>query len=163
MVSAIGYYPYIYNRSLISSTTKTQQSGLTSTTESTEDTSSVQSSQSSQATDTENSVQDTDKTSTLTSAQQGSQPQPPWYGLMQQLGLSLTGSKESDFAAISAAISSMQSQSKNDTDKAKIASFQSQFQSYGGQANSTPFTTEQTQNASLNKHFLLNNKSSINN
>lgn len=153
MVSAIGYYPYIYNKSLVNSTTGVQQSGFISTTDSTEDTSTVQS------TDTSSNTQDADKASTLASAQQGSQAQPPWYSLMQQLGLSLTGSKESDFVAISAAISSLQSQAQNGTDKAKIASFQAQFQSYGGQTNTTPFTAEQNQNAAINKHFLLSNKS----
>jgi hypothetical protein len=80
--------------------------------------------------------------------------EPPWAGLMQELGISLTGTKEGDFAAIQEAISNLESQSQDDADKAKASSYQSQFDNIVKQDSTPAFSTEMNQTASINKALM---------
>lgn len=166
MVSAIGFNPYVQSSTLIDPTIKAQLDslGLQSTGNAQKDIAAIQAAKASQGSNSAQNVDDANKASTLMSsqAQPSSSAQPPWASLMQQLGLSLTGSKEGDFSAIATKLSSLQASAKTDSEKANVAALQAQFQAYASQADSsaqssssTPFAAEQNQIAQLNKFFLV--------
>jgi|GEM_PF-2355609 len=167
MVSSISFNPYVQNKYVIDPTVKAQLDalGLNTTGSKDSDLEAILSAKTSQNSNTSSITDQANKASTLMSSQvkSGQQGQPPWFSLMQKLGISPTGSKEGDFAAISAKLSTMQSQATNEADKANVTNLQSEFQSLGGQSNSisnaqaqsNPFDIEQNQTADLNKHFLV--------
>ncbi|MEI7475038.1 MAG: hypothetical protein WCK67_09705 [bacterium] len=77
------------------------------------------------------------------------------FSFMGEIGLSPTGSIESDMTAISAKLSTMSSQATTDQEKANVASLQANYQTILSQINSVPFSAEQNQASLLNKHFML--------
>lgn len=89
---------------------------------------------------------------------------PPWESLMQSMGLSLTGSKEGDFAAINQKISEMEASAKTDSEKQNVSQLKSQYQAVQSQANAGGPSqggggqnqfTGMTQLAEMNKLFML--------
>lgn len=114
----------------------------------------IQGNQSSEKSSTK-SVQDSEKASTLTNSQSSSSG-PQWISLMNQLGISPTGSIDGDKAAITAAIANM--------DPAQASSVASQFQAVGMSVNTPNKGDNQKQadqfvgadqQAQLNKFFLV--------
>ncbi|MDD3012677.1 MAG: hypothetical protein PHC34_03130 [Candidatus Gastranaerophilales bacterium] len=160
MISSISFNNSYLQRYVINPTVKAQLEALGKSSTGSEegDLAILQAAKTSQNSDTSNTTDKANKVSTLMTSQTQSsqQGQPPWFSLMQELGISPTGSKDGDFAVISAKLSTMQSQATNEADKAKVTSLQSQFQAFGGQANSTPFAAAQNQVSEMNKFFLVN-------
>ncbi|MDD3420186.1 MAG: hypothetical protein PHE78_06250 [Candidatus Gastranaerophilales bacterium] len=87
----------------------------------------------------EQKAQNSNSTQNTQNTQQAQQNQggggtPPWASLMQSLGLSMQGSKEADFSAISQRLSMMRSGSTlSAAQKSNLDLLESQFQQYQNQ------------------------------
>lgn len=64
---------------------------------------------------------------------QGAQGAPPWANLMQSLGLELQGSKEADFAAMSAKLTQLSSAAGSPEQQANLESLNAQYEYYYSQ------------------------------
>ncbi len=110
-----------------------------------------------------------DKASSLMGAPDQNKPAPPWLTLLQELKIRPTGSKEGDFAAIAARLTTINSQATTQAEQAKVATLISNFNALGGslkaqashdksselQAHKPIDYLGQNQVAELNKYFLI--------
>ena len=114
-------------------------------------------------------LQNSELTDNSNNEQPSEKPQggePPWASLMQQLGLSMQGSPEADFAAISAKLSELSASATTPEQAANIASLESQFQQYQSMApqgsmgeNSSNMSSSMMQRIAQNNRQNQNQKS----
>lgn len=169
MISAIGFNPYIMPNQMVDPAIKTQLDalGLKPTGSKQGDLAAIQAAKSSQTQNSNNkNIADANKVSTQIPPQNQSiqQVQPPWAELMQKLGLTLTGSKESDIAAITKKLQTLEAQATSPDQKAEVATLKAEFQaitSAEASSGSNQVNTQsnafagQNQLAELNKFFLI--------
>ncbi len=113
-----------------------------------------------------------DKASSLPGLKEKEKPIPLWISLMEELNVKPTGTKEGDFAVISAKLSTMSSQATTEAEQNKVIGLTFQFNAVGGGLNMQPEKnnffqaqvnkpvdyTGQNQMADLNRYFLVKRK-----
>ena len=89
-------------------------------------------------------------------AQNGQTTNVPWADVMTEVGLNATGNLDEDYASFTNAVNVIEDSTKNEQDKAEVATFAQNAQSYFVQNNTSEAQTASSSDiiGALNKSFL---------